>query len=246
MRFETGQYLVKLAETQAEVHAALALRHSVFVAEYGAQARTDGLDRDEFDPGADHLILMEKADNNRVIAASRLISGRTKAGFYSAGEFDLAPLLHSGKTLAEIGRTCVAADHRNGIALHLMWSALAEYVLRRDIDLVFGVASFPGLDPTLIAEALSYLQANHLAPASLRPVAQGVNALPVKATKSTDRIKALSQMPPLLRFYLRLGCQFGQDAWSDPAFNCIDVLVILDRAKLDARYRGFLGRGLTA
>ncbi|PJN95323.1 hypothetical protein CNY89_09185 [Amaricoccus sp. HAR-UPW-R2A-40] len=83
-------------------------------------------------------------------------------GFYGAAEYDLSLIETSPRESLELGRSCVAAGHRGGPGMHLLWSGLAEYVLERDIEILFGTASFPGTDPAPLAEALSFL---HHAPA---------------------------------------------------------------------------------
>ena len=89
-------------------------------------------------------------------------------GFYGASEYDLTPIAASGRASVELGRSCVAREHRGGPGMHLLWNGLAAYVLERDIELLFGVASFHGTDPAPLAEALSYLHYEHLAPPDLR------------------------------------------------------------------------------
>ena len=61
--------------------------------------------------------------------------------------------------------------------MHLLWNGLASYVLEREIELLFGVASFHGTDPAPLAEALSYLHHEHLAPPDLRVRAQAAHYL---------------------------------------------------------------------
>ena len=61
--------------------------------------------------------------------------------------------------------------------MHLLWNGLASYVLERGIELLFGVASFHGTDPAPLAEALSYLHHEHLAPPDLRVRAQAEHYL---------------------------------------------------------------------
>ena len=74
-----------------------------------------------FDKFCDHLLVIDHAAVNRfgkpkakIVGAYRLLRQDVAArhgGFYSAGEFDIAPLLarHPGKRFLELGRSCVAA-----------------------------------------------------------------------------------------------------------------------------------------
>ena len=106
-----------------------------------------------------------------VVGAYRLLpSDRVgpEGRFYSEGEYDLTPLRQSGRKLLELGRSCVHPDYRGGAAMYLLWNGLADYVLERGIEVLFGVASFHGTDVPALAQPLSYLHHHHLAPEALR------------------------------------------------------------------------------
>ena len=125
------------------------------------------------------------------------------------------------------------------MALHFLWQGLADYVLKRDIEVLFGVASFHGTDPAGIAQALSWLHHNHLAPSDIRVSAKGnarldMNLMPPEAI---DRREALGQIPALIKSYLRLGGFVGQDAWIDRHFNTIDVCLLMDTGRMTEKAR---------
>ena len=66
---EKEHFLVKFAETPAEIEAAKRLRYDVFMAEQGHLAdkqSLDNIDEDEFDPYCLHLIIVNR-ENNDVI-----------------------------------------------------------------------------------------------------------------------------------------------------------------------------------
>ena len=48
--------------------------------------------------------------------------------------------------------------------MQLLWSFIAQYVLKYDIEIMFGCASFPGIKPELHKTAFDYLYRNYLAP----------------------------------------------------------------------------------
>jgi len=161
-------------------------------------------------------------------------------GFYSEREFDLGPLLKSGRKVLELGRSCVHPDHRTGGAMAVMWSALAEYVQERQIDVLFGVASFYGTDQSKLAGPLSLLHARHLAPAALRVTARSDHGVAMNTLAETaiDRRAAMVAMPALIKAYLRLGGVVGQGAWVDHGFNTTDVCMLLDtHAMTDSQAR---------
>ena len=257
MNLDASRYRVKLAETDAERAGAQRLRFRVFVEEMGAEATPEerALRRewDAFDPWFDHLIL-ESLDPStadpldRVVGVYRLMrdaAARAGPGFYGAGEYDLAPILAAGRPSLELGRSCVAPEHRGGAAMHLLWNGLAEYVLDRGIELLFGVASFPGTDPEPLAEALAFLHHRHLAPPDLRVRARPEHAVAMDRLppEAVDAARALQAIPPLIKAYLRLGGFVGEGAYVDRAFNTVDVCVVMDTGRMTARYADFYRRG---
>ena len=160
--------------------------------------------------------------------------------FYSNAEYDLAPLIGSGRRLLELGRSCVHRDYRGGPALMRLWQGLLDYVERHRIEVMFGVASFQGTDTAAIAPALSLLHHRHLAPPDLRIRATGASATAMDLVPEAeiDRTTAMRAVPPLIKAYLRLGGYVGAGAWVDQAFNTIDVGIVVDITRVPDRVRG--------
>jgi putative hemolysin len=221
-------------------------------AEASAEERLLRREWDAFDPYFDHLVLIDRdasiADPlDRVVGVYRLMresAAEAGIGFYGAGEYDLSAITASGRASVELGRSCVAAEHRGGPAMHLLWNGLAEYVLDRDIEVLFGVASFHGTDPAPLAEPLAYLHYHHLAPEDLRVRARDEHFLDM-ALMPADAVepsRALKAIPSLVKAYLRLGGWVGEGAWIDHDFNTIDVCVVMDTTRMTERYRQFYAR----
>ena len=252
MTAEESPYAVRLATTPEDLTAAQHLRYQVFVTELGGDGplvdHAAGLERDAFDPYFDHLLLVDRradpASQTHVIGAYRVLPSdrRAIAGrFYSETEFDLTPLLASGRKLLELGRSCVHADHRGGTAMFHLWNGLAEYVLDRGIEILFGAASFHGTDVATLGQPLSYLHHNHLAPTDMRvralpPHRQEMNLIP---KDQLDRRAAMAATPALIKAYLRLGGFVGDGAWIDRDFNTTDVCLVMDTVQMSTRHREF-------
>jgi putative hemolysin len=239
--FERDGFGLALAMGEDDVRAAQNLRYDVFVRELGgAGAGVDHAARreaDPFDAFCDHLVLRD-LETGEAVGAYRLMRGdqaRAAGGFYSEAEYDLTPLRRSGRALLELGRSCVRADHRRGTAMYHLWAGLARYVALHGSELLFGVASFPGTDPVALAHPLSHLHHRCLAPAALRPRARDFQRMDLLDPASIDRRRAMLEMPPLVKAYLRLGGVVGEGAFVDSAFNCIDICMMLDAAALDSR-----------
>jgi len=126
----------------------------------------------------------------------------------------------------------------------MLWNGLADYVLARGIEVMFGVASFPGADPAPHAQALAWLHHHHLAPPALRVRARpaGFHPMDRLPAAALDRRVALAAMPPLIRGYLRLGGMVGEGAWIDRAFNTTDVCLIVDTSAMSERHHDFYTR----
>ncbi len=248
------KFEARFAETTDEVRAAQKLRYDVFVRELGADGpcvdHDAGIEADEFDPFFDHLLLIDHARNGEVVGVYRLLTQEAakRAGrFYSETEYDLGVLKSSGRNLLELGRSCLHADYRGGTAMMYMWQALAVFVEKNDIDVLFGVASFHGTDTAKLAPALSLLHHNHLAPPELRVRAmpdayQRMDLMPID---SLDRKSAIKQVPSLIKAYLRLGGTIGDGAFIDHGFNTTDVCLILDTATMNAKTTQRYTRGST-
>lgn len=216
-----------------ELREAQALRAAVFGAEYGVVFDDpEGLDRDRFDDFCDHLNVYDVA-NGLLIATTRLMCGdqaRRAGGFYSSGEFDLDVLDGLQGQVLELGRTCVHPDYRSGAAITVLWSALAEYLMRNDFSYLVGCASISLCDGGQnFAAIMSGLRESHLVDESLR-------VTPRRQLAIEPRDSSVAVTPPLLKAYLRMGCRIGGEACWDPDFNCADVFVMLDVGMMAGRY----------
>jgi putative hemolysin len=207
------------------------------------------LERDRFDPHFDHLLLIDEnrssSSEDNVVGVYRLLpSDRVEAAgqYYSEDEYDLTPLRQSGRRLLELGRSCVDAGYRGGTAMYRLWQGLAEYVVEREIDVLFGVASFHGTDPWAIAAPLSHLHAHYLAPPDLRVSARTYQRMDLLDPDKVDRVAAMRNTPALIKAYLRLGGFVGDGAFIDHAFNTIDVCLVMDTKNISESARASLTR----
>ncbi|MDT8343775.1 MAG: GNAT family N-acyltransferase [Thermohalobaculum sp.] len=256
MYVDAGRFIVRLAETAADVAAAQRLRYRVFVEEMGAtpspEDAADRRERDRFDPYFDHLLLIDRDCTDPdlelgVVGVYRVMRGsvaRGGIGFYGAQEYELDLLLNYPRETVELGRSCVDDAYRGGAGMHLLWSGLGHYVAEHGISILFGVASFHGTDTGAISQALSYLHYNHLAPEDLRVRAVEGHFTPmdILPAAQVDRAEAMRQIPALIKAYIRLGGFVGEGAYIDWDFNTIDVCLIMDTARMVQRYWSFYGQ----
>jgi putative hemolysin len=248
-----GRFAVKLASDAADLHAAQRLRYDVFVTELGGNGplvdHDARLEQDKFDPFFDHLLLIDHAKDGAVVGSYRLLlddKAKDIGQFYSEDEYDLGVLRNSGRKLLELGRSCLAPEYRGGEGMFYLWNGLARYVLEHDVEILFGVASFHGTDPQVLAEPLSLLHHRHLAPEHLRVTAQeghyqSMNLIP---EAQIDRRAAMLQIPALLKAYLRLGGFVGDGAFVDHAFNTTDICLVIDIESMNETQKSIYTKGI--
>lgn len=247
------QYEVRLARDAVDLRAAQKLRYDVFVRELGVRGQSvdheGGIEADQFDSVCEHLLLIDhKGPGARsvVVGTTRIIDAASAAragGFYCAAEFDLSVLLASGRSLMEMGRTCLHPDYRGGVAIYHLWHGLARIVTARRIAVLFGAASLPGTDLKAHVQPLSWLHAHHLAPPELRVQALVDEELNLLPAARLDRRAAMLAMPALVKAYLRLGGVVGEGVFVDRDFNTTDVCLILDVEAMSPAQRAIYEQG---
>jgi putative hemolysin len=244
----SGPLQVRLAQSAADVDAALALRYRIFYEKMGARPlpgmEQQRRDYDGFDQICDHLLVLDHSRGpgpEAVVGTYRLIrreAAERFGTFYSAAEYDIAPLIAYPGEILELGRSCVDAGYRARPVMQLLWSGIAAYVSHYDIALMFGCASLPGTDPAALAVPLSYLYYHHLAPPALR-----ARALPERFVEmrrldpaAIDPMRTLGALPPLIKGYLRLGGFVGDGAVIDEQFNTTDVCIVVKTDLVAEKY----------
>jgi len=258
-----GHMEVRLVTTPDEIYAAQSLRYRVFYQEMSARPDQDALnsklDKDAFDDYCEHLLVIDHSCKNSavggegsgaaVIGTYRLLPqdiAESNGGFYTAGEFDIAPLIASKRKthrFLELGRSCVLKQYRAKQILELLWHGIWRYVRLRNLDVMLGCASFEGVDPNKFALPLSFLHHNCSAPAEW-----AVKALPARyvnmnrmSENQLDLRTAMRMMPPLIKGYLRLGAYIGEGAVIDRQFGTTDILIILPNSRISTRYLAHFG-----
>lgn len=258
MAIKVRDYEVRLTRNKEERKQVRQLRYAVFVEEEGASAteeqRALGEEYDAYDRYAEYMAVFH---NGRVVGTYRIIdrnAAEKMGGFYTESEYNLSKIKKYHGTIAEMSRACVEKSYReNALVMRLLWAGLGEMIVRRRIELLFGVASFVGTKPARSAQAISYLYYNHLTPNRLRATvlsekfADGVNPklsrMNILPREFVDEADARSEMTPLIKGYLRMGATFGKGVFVDMPFNSYDVFVLMETRKMNSTYqKHFLGR----
>ncbi len=255
MTIDASALTLRLAEDDRDLRAAQRLRYQVFIDELGATGplvdHENRLEVDEFDPFFDHLLLIDARRDpqtlSHVVGVYRLLPPERFAAagrYYSETEFDLTTLKSSGRRLLELGRSCVHPDMRGGAAMFLLWNGLAEYVLERGIEVLFGAASFHGTDVAALAQPLAWLHHHNRAPEALRVTPRSAHAQRMDLLPQGDlnRVAAMAGTPALMKAYLRLGGFVSDGAWIDHDFNTVDVCLVMDTAQMSGKHRDYYTR----
>ncbi|MFF9065549.1 GNAT family N-acetyltransferase [Streptomyces sp. NPDC014891] len=230
------RYQVGLARDQQDVRAAQRLRHQVFAGELGARldGPEPGLDADAFDAYCDHLLVREETTGEVVGTYRILPPGRAAiAGrLYSESEFDLGRLAPIRHDLVEVGRSCVHPAHRNGAVIALIWAGLARYMTDTGHNWLAGCCSLPLADGGALAAATwDTVRTKHLAPEEY-----WVTPHKLWSPDGVTRPEGRTELPPLLRGYLRLGAQVCGAPAHDPEFGTADLFVLLSLRRTHPRY----------
>lgn len=233
-----GRYLVRWARSERDLDDALRLRFRVFNEELGEgleSSRTSGRDADRFDAVCHHLLVEDRVAGS-VVGTYRMQTeqmARAGRGFYSDGEFHLEDLPDGVRAAAvEVGRACIAREHRSRAVLFLLWRGLAGYLVATGSRYFFGCCSLTGTDPALGRRAAIELErAGLVHPSLIVRVREGLECAAV------DPAPGPFELPALFRTYLRYGSLVVSPPAIDREFGTVDFLVFFDVLALDPRSR---------
>ncbi|TNE59355.1 MAG: GNAT family N-acetyltransferase [Alphaproteobacteria bacterium] len=252
MLAKAGNLEVRLGSSPQDIEKCQRLRYEVFYEEMAAKPIGDmgklRLDFDKFDAIADHLIVRDLATPGgpTVVGTYRLIRrevAEANGGFYTAGEYDIAPMIERAgpdMNFVELGRSCVHKDYRNRPTINLLWQGLGQYVNRYNVGAFFGCASFPGTDPAALKLPLSFLHHHLSLPEEfqVRALPHLYNEMNLMPKEEINERAALRTLPPLIRGYVMAGCLFGTGAVIDEQFSTVDVFVMSIIQRASERYMG--------
>lgn len=257
---KAGPYTVKTVSNYDELVRCLRLRFDVFHLEYMQKNRVTGVDIDGLDMKCDHLAIFH---GDRVVGTYRLNSSRFTDRFYSTGEFEMGALLALPGAKLELGRACIAREHRDGRVIAALWRGIAEYLRLTDTRYMFGCTSVKTVDVAEIAGVHRLLLAEGAVDTSLGVVptrkhrvrdfiatvrdqalsigtsaaAASVAVGTATAATGTDATAAGDLIPSLLMSYLKMNAKVCGEPALDREFGCFDYLTLLDIEQMPAAYR---------
>ena len=231
----TDRYVTGFALSTRCVDEALRLRYEVFNLELEegleSSAATD-LDRDAFDDHMTHLVLLER-DTHRVVGTYRMHSAsRAAAGLYSAQEYDLSALDPYLETSVELGRACVAADHRTFRTMVALWLGIGAFMNAYALWHLFGCCSLTSRDPMDGWRALRTIRETDSLHSQLYLPAHEAYSCGSEPDSEESDVEAPYMLPKLFRTYLRLGSKVISEPAIDREFGTVDFLVLQDGKRL--------------
>ncbi len=235
---EFGPYRLKTAQTTDELVESFKLRHQVFNLEFrGMKGR--GLDFDQYDSLFDHLLIFHQ-DSHQVIGTYRVHLSNEPSDSYTAQEFCLDGIKSFEGPFLELGRACIAKEHRRGAVISLLWRGIAEYMKASGAQTLFGCSSVKINNSRQAALVYRSLV--------LKDLVLNNGCHPTREFQFDHFQKELdllhgplnleqqaeveSLIPPLLKSYLKLGSRILSEPAFDRDFDCLDFLTVLKRSDL--------------
>jgi putative hemolysin len=235
---EFGPYLLKTAQTVEELVESFKLRHEVFNIEFrGLSGR--GLDFDRYDSFFDHLLIYHK-DSRRVVGTYRVYKSDEPVDSYTGLEFHLEGLTDLPGPYLELGRACIAAEHRRGAVISFLWRGIAEYMNLSDVQTLFGCSSLKVNDSRRAALLYRHLcEQNLVIENGCVPTTEfefddfaAWEHFFSRGLTEEQKAEAENIIPPLLKSYLKLGSKIMARPAFDRDFDCLDFLTVLKRSEL--------------
>lgn len=235
---ERGGIQVRIANKK-QSRSFYRLRKKVFGKEYQGKIFNFGLDVDEYDFGAEQIVLLDK-NSGKVIGGYRAIVSENIRQYYSADEFELEKFWKLPGKKLELSRACISEKYRNGVTLSLLWRGVLSYAFHRQVAFICGI---PSVKTTCPKEAKMvyelFAKKGYTGPVLAEPKPE-FSTFGAPTAESLQR-EPESMIPPLMKTYLKAGSKICSVGAIDHSFGCVDFFTVLKMADLDQRYRNKFG-----
>ena len=236
--YSDSKYEAKLVETKDEFEKVLRLRRDVFRGELSNDQNAELYsDLDSYDARCVHLLVTEKA-TGLTVGTYRLNTYKNAGsveGFYASTEFCLEALpLEMLERSAEIGRACIAREHRNSRVLFLLWRLLAAHMEASECRYLFGCCSVFTQDAQIAANVLAKLTNDGHVDETI-----DVTPRPGLAILNDELVgdSSSARIPPLVNIYMRIGAKVCGEPAIDRDFKTVDYFVVFDLKEINKKYR---------
>ena len=220
------RYRIEFGQSISNRMKAQKFRQKVF------RENKNGLDEDKFDRISDHCLIYDRKKDDKLVLVFRSRSFSTMKDIlcsYSAQYYDLTKLTMFPFKPMEIGRLCVDERARDPFLLLTAFKYLSSLISSRRRDFIFGCTSFSGADDPRHLASLGSLEKNQLAEKNFSISKKSNSILDIKKLIGSNKQKtAYNFLPPLLKFYLRLGGRVSDHAVFDRDLDTLHVFTYLD------------------
>lgn len=231
-------YMVAFAVSEETVTEAQRLRHEVFHAEMacggGEGLDIEELDVDEFDQHMSHLVLVHRKTAT-IVGTYRLQTipnALETAGIYTEHLFDLDPLEEFFGDSVELGRLCIAREHRGLNNLALLFHGVQTFVRINGMRYLFGCCSIRTDDPADGWHANeTFIEKGWLRDAPLAMAAVGHSCGAPSITLRNEPETPV-RIPKLFDTYMALGAKIVSLPAADPDFGTVCFLVMIDSSRV--------------
>ncbi|BBX72550.1 GNAT family N-acetyltransferase [Mycobacterium shinjukuense] len=252
---DTGRYSIVVSTDPAAIEAAQRLRYQTFAEELGAALphairgplTGEMIDVDQFDPHSDHLLARDEATGH-VVGCYRLLppdGAQAAGGLFADTIFDIGGLNRLRPRLVELGRASVAAEHRTGAVMGLLWAGILRYQEITGYEWGIGCLSVRmegGLPRgALVRGVRDAAFGAHPAPPEFRVTPRNpvrVNGLSLAELPDPGRVR----IPPMVAGALRIGGLICGEPSYDADFDMADFVVLINRTMVRDRYLKRLAR----
>ena len=237
IRVENARYILKTIDQVSELESALKLRGSVFSEEYGVEGMDGKLDIDSYDFLCDHLVIVDKRDGS-VVGTYRILCSKFTNRFYSQSEFNLDGFLAIPGIKMELGRACIAKEHRRGAVINLLWRGIVRYAIETGSEYLFGCSSVKTESPSVAQNLIETLKSKqaHVDRWEVSPLAKYQFQNSVESNGDPKASDETVEIPALFQSYLNAGAVAVGDPAHDAEFHCIDLFTVLRLSDLTATY----------
>ncbi len=235
-----SRYSAKLVETPKELEAVLRLRFDVFKRELSENENAlidSGIDFDKYDLHCEHLIVTDRKTGEAVgtYRLNTIESAGDASGFYAHTEFSIEDIPTEILTRSiELGRACIAKEHRNSRVLFMLWKGLANYLTVTEKRYLFGCCSIFTQDGEVAAKVLDRLNADGNVHKSIKVSPREDRKCIPSGFTSKDSEEV--ELPALVNIYLRIGAKICGEPAVDRQFKTIDYFVIFDVNTINKKY----------
>ena len=224
------RYRIEFGSSQANRLKAQKFRQKVF------KNSLTGLDEDGFDEVSDHCLMYDGNKDGKLVLVFRsrnFSSMKEILRSYSAQYYDLTKLTDLPFIPMEIGRLCVDKQASDPFLLLHAFKYIESLITSGQTDFIFGCTSFIGADNPRHLHSFRLLENNQLAESRFQIKKKSSSFLDIrKEILRLDGPKPKNNfLPPLLKFYLRLGGKVSDHAVIDRELDTLHVFTYVNLRK---------------